>query len=578
MKISQKLILGILGMATLSGIIGAISANQQLKIAKYLAEQEAEEVAGLLGYFVSHELEQHEIRSQDLILAHLQEHVESLHKKRQRDLEIVDRNKIILADVVTADIGTRLDSDRNNEVGKTIDDGIPRTYVEISPEYPKGIQLIAVAFKTSNHQTMGAVILEYTPLYKAALAIAHKNIIVTSIISLACGIFALAVGYLLSITISNPIKQLQQAVMNLAEGKLDTRVNIHSQDEIGELAASFNKMADDLQYSRHKLVNANEQLRDEISERQQAEAELQQALKDLKKTQIQLIQSEKMSSLGQLVAGVAHEINNPVNFIYGNLQHADDYTQQLLLLIKLYQNYYPNPEPEIKNANAEADIEYLTEDLPKMLSSMKMGAKRIREIVLSLRIFSRLDEAEFKTVDLHEGIDSTLLILQHRIKAQNNRPEIKVVKQYGEMPEIQCFAGQMNQVFMNLLANAIDALEDCFQKELCPNPLIRISSEQVNENAIIRIADNGVGISEEIQSRLFDPFFTTKPIGKGTGMGLSISYQIIHDKHGGSLQCISSPGKGAEFVITIPVRLAKIAPAAVKLSASIFNNSDYHSQ
>ncbi|MEH2113024.1 ATP-binding protein [Nostoc sp.] len=563
MKISQKLISGILGIATLSGIIGAISAHQQLEIAKYLAQQEAEEVAGLLGYFVSHEFEDHKMRSQNEMLAHLQEHVESLHKQRQRDLEIVDQNKIILADVVTEDIGTLLDHDRNNEVGKTIQDGITRTYIEASPEYPNGIKLIAVAFKTSKNETIGAVILEYTPLYQAALATARKNILVTSVISLGCSIFALTASYILSKTISKPIKQLQEAVMNLAEGKLDTRVSIRSHDEIGELATSFNKMADDLQSSRDELVNANEQLRDEITERQLAEAELQQALKDLKKTQIQLIQSEKMSSLGQLVAGVAHEINNPVNFIYGNLQHTDDYTQQLLLLIKLYQNYYPNPEPEIKNANEEADIEYLTEDLPKMLTSMKMGAKRIREIVLSLRIFSRLDEAEFKTADLHEGIDSTLLILQHRIKAQNNRPEIQVVKEYGKVPQIQCFAGQLNQVFMNLLANAIDALEDTCQKELCPNPLIRISSEQINENAIVRITDNGIGIPKEIQSRLFDPFFTTKPIGKGTGMGLSISYQIITDKHGGSLQCISSPGQGAEFVISIPIRVAKSAQSSI---------------
>ncbi|WP_341526964.1 ATP-binding protein [Nostoc sp. UHCC 0302] len=560
MKISQKLILGFLGIATLTGVLGAIAANQQSKTAKYLAQQEAQEVAGLLGYFANHELEDHEFKSRDEMLAQLQRHVEALHNQRQRDLEIVDRNKIILADVVTEDVGTRLEHDLNNEVGKTIQDGIPRTYVEISSEYPNGIQLIAVPFKTSKNETIGAVILEYTPLYKAAMATAQESIIATLSMSLVSAVLALAAGYLTSKSISEPIKKLQQAVLNLAEGKLDTRVNIRSQDEIGELATSFNKMADDLQQSRAKLINANEQLRDEITERQQAEAEVQQALKDLQKTQAQLIQSEKMSSLGQLVAGVAHEINNPVNFIHGNLLHVQEYAECLMNFVQLYQKHHPNPAPEIQAEAEKIDLVFLQEDLPKIVDSMAMGTERIRQIVLSLRNFSRIDEAEYKAVNIHEGIDSTLLILQHRLKAKAEMPTIEVIRDYGNLPLVECYPGQLNQVFMNLLANGIDALEEANTKhkhsQLKDNPrriIIRtsvIDSEWVQ----IAIADNGPGIPETARQHLFNPFFTTKPIGKGTGMGLSISYQIITEKHCGKIQYFSTPTEGTEFIIQIPIQ------------------------
>jgi two-component system, NtrC family, sensor kinase len=383
------------------------------------------------------------------------------------------------------------------------------------------------------------------------------------------------IGFLIARTITRYLKVVTQVAQRVTqESNFDLQAPVITEDEVGILAISFNQLIQQVkqllaeQYeANQKLEFYSETLEGKIEERTQALRQKNIALKDtlqeLRRTQSQLIQNEKMSSLGQLVAGIAHEINNPVNFIYGNLNYTDDYTQELLSLLQLYQKYYPYPEPEIQNAQKEADIEYLTDDLPKMLASMKIGANRIREIVLSLRIFSRLDEAEFKTADIHEGIDSTLLILQHRLKSQSvdpkrlvdrHRPQITVIKDYCEIPKIQCFAGQLNQVFMNILANAIDALEEAFQKGFCPEPRIRISSAQVNENVTIQIADNGTGIPEAIQSHLFDPFFTTKPVGKGTGMGLSISYQIITEKHGGSLCCISSPGQGAEFVITIPIR------------------------
>ncbi len=287
--------------------------------------------------------------------------------------------------------------------------------------------------------------------------------------------------------------------------------------------------------------------------------ELELALHNLQKTQAQLIQTEKMSSLGQMVAGVAHEINNPVSFVYGNLTYANQYTQDLLNLVSLYQQHDPNPAQEIQEQIAAIDLDFLIEDLPKILSSMKVGAERISQIVLTLRNFSRLDEAQMKQVDIHEGIDSTLLILQHLLKAHGKHPSIEVIKEYGTLPLVQCYAGQLNQVFMNILANAIDALNSYNTQrspsEIQSNPsTIRIRTEMLGSDYVtVRIADNGSGMTEEVRGKLFDPFFTTKPVGKGTGLGLSISYQIVVEKHGGVLKCVSQPGQGAEFWIEIPV-------------------------
>jgi signal transduction histidine kinase len=338
---------------------------------------------------------------------------------------------------------------------------------------------------------------------------------------LISALIAVALADKTSRAIAQPIETVTNVAQQVArESNFNLQVPVTTQDEIGVLAVSFN------------------QLIQRVSEYTQ----------ELKQTQSQLIQTEKMSSLGQMVAGIAHEINNPVNFIGGNIDYANKYIQDLTDLVTLYQEYYPNPPDAILERIEDIELEFLREDLPKTLSSMKMGADRIREIVVSMRNFSRSDDGNMKSADIHEGIDSTLVILNHRLKQG-----IQVIKQYGKLPAVECSPAQLNQVFMNVIGNAIDALEEVKKGDKGYSPTIWISTEVTADNTVtVKIRDNGPGIAAGCAQQIFDPFFTTKSIGKGTGLGLAISYQIVA-KHHGKIEVNSQIGQGTEFVITLPV-------------------------
>ncbi|WP_414526925.1 sensor histidine kinase [Nodularia chucula] len=378
--------------------------------------------------------------------------------------------------------------------------------------------------------------------------------------------FSVAIAAALAIytsrLIAHPLEIVTKVAIRITqESNFQLRANINSNDEVGTLATSLNQLVEwvgdytqELEIARQTLEQrveertqeleiARQTLEQRVEERTQ---ELEKILQDLKETQGQLIQTEKMSSLGEMVAGIAHEVNNPVNFIHGNIQCANDYIEELLNLINLYQQEYPEPTDIIAETIEEIDLNFVSQDLCKLLTSMKIGAQRIRGIVLSLRNFSRLDEATIKDVNIHEGIENTLLILNHRIKQ-----EITLVKNYGDLPLIECYPAQLNQVFMNILSNAIDALQE---QNNSRDKQIIIDTETLDESFIkVGIKDNGSGIPPEIMNKLFNPFFTTKPIGKGTGLGLSICYQIIK-QHEGKINVTSELGKGTEFMIILPVK------------------------
>lgn len=385
------------------------------------------------------------------------------------------------------------------------------------------------------------------------------------------GTIALGFAFINSRIIARPIQTLTRiARQSITEANFDLQVDINQRDEVGILANTFNQLTRSVQHlleeqkaARIQLANYNQTLATEVEIRTQElyekNQELEQLLTRLQRTQLQMVQSEKMSALGQMVAGIAHEINNPVNFIHGNLGHVAEYGESLLKFLEVYGTVYPDPNPTIAAQAEDLDIEFIQEDLPKVLESMKVGTERIRQIVLSLRNFSRTDETDIKAVDLHEGLENTLLILQHRLKEKPEHPAIEVVRDYGTLPLVECYPGQLNQAFMNILANAIDALEETHGQSTYqeiqqhPGQITIITRTPEPQWVEVTIKDNGPGMPEAVRQRIFDPFFTTKPVGKGTGMGMPITYQVVHEKHHGKLSCSSTPGEGTRFVLKLPI-------------------------
>jgi two-component system NtrC family sensor kinase len=447
-----------------------------------------------------------------------------------------------------------------------------------NPVIAQVLPFSSTLFGVSQRRGMTIALLDLHQLQQAA-----SRRFFTSTLTLLFGIITilLLMAVLLQESVLRPLQELNAAVAQSKKTGIFPMPKSIPANEIQYLASTFDEV--------FRQLEVHEKLQAEIAQRRQIEStlreseareraksqELERTLDHLKQTQARLIQTEKISSLGQLVAGVAHEINNPVNFIHGNLTHVEDYSKDLLRLIHLYQTHYPEPHGDIQTEAEEMDLGFLEEDLPKILQSMKIGTDRIRQIVLALRTFSRMDEAEFKAVNIHEGIDSTLLILQHRLKPRPEHPEIEIVREYGELPPVECYPGQLNQVFMNILANAIDALEEqnsspilgnasFVNPETPPSPQHRITIRTAVvdcEWIHIAIADNGPGMPLSVQRQIFNPFFTTKPVGKGTGMGMAISYQIITEKHGGTLTCESISGEGTEFVIRIPIQQRAVKAA-----------------
>ena len=583
LKVGQKISLGYtiaLGIAVLGSIIGVVIGDNFHQKAIEHEEDANEEFKLIAGL----NFELSETHKHFLVFPAILEQPEKLSRNYALFIEHQEKFKEKWKEFKETEGGTGGVEEEEGELEAVQDfleayGNIPEAYIEETNKFLREINILDLQAENSeeikaklldfnkkdlilklDNVSQGLIKLterleeeyELAKSYTAAASKLRSRIIFGSILLsvVVAAILAIYITY----TISYPLKiSTKVAKIVTREANFDLQAPIVTNDEVGILSQSLNELI----FKVNKLLKERDIINRSLHEKN---IYLEKTLQELQTTQTQLIQSEKMSSLGQLVAGIAHEINNPVSFIHGNLVHATEYIQELLELLALYQDCYPTPSQEIQSQMEAIELGFVVKDLMKLLSSMQVGTERIRDIVLSLRNFSRLDEADFKRVDIHEGIDNTLMILRNRLQATEKRPEVAVIKNYGELPFIECYPGQLNQVFMNLLTNAIDALEESNKGfsyvdiEAEPNT-ITISTQLLDKQWVrIIIADNGLGINQDVESKLFDPFFTTKPVGKGTGLGLSISYQIVTDKHGGKIYCNSQLGQGTEFVLEIPVK------------------------
>ncbi|PHM11487.1 sensor histidine kinase [Nostoc sp. 'Peltigera malacea cyanobiont' DB3992] len=452
------------------------------------------------------------------------------------------------------------------QVSQTGSETSLRTTIDGKPALVEILPFSSTLFGQANRRGMTIAILDVEELQQQAW-----KTFSTSTFTLLVGMSAILalMTVMIQRSILHPLQRLNKAVTD--------------SQSIDHFVMPTGLPDNEIQFLAHTIqaaatrVEAYQQLEQEVAQRKQAEAallaseaqlrqqtqDLEKAIQDLQQVQMQIIQSEKMSALGNLVAGVAHEINNPVGFLKGSLSNATEYVQDLLNHLHHYQQAYPNPSSNIQDHAEEIDLEFLTEDLPKLILSMKGATDRVGDISTSLRTFSRSDTEHPVQFNLYQGLDSTLLILKYRLKANELRPAIEVVRLYDKIPAIACFSGQINQVFMNILANAIDALEESNQRQSYeylkqhPNRItIKIGLTEDQQSVIVRIKDNGIGMTDDVKQKIFEHLFTTKGVGKGTGLGLAIARQVIVDKHHGTLNCVSSPGNGTEFIIEIPVQQA----------------------
>jgi len=568
-RLSKQLLLGFgiswatVGLITLWVNQGLIEANLEQEV-----QQRAQSIAHGLEFTIEGVIELHQASTLRRVVQNYATLPAIL------EIAIVDPDGMTVVHSVQG-TNNKLYTRVHPELATAIEDSIRTGEVSSVRTKLKGKSAIAQLlpfssslFSATGHRGLAIVIVDLKQIKQRAW-----RTFFTSTLTLGGGTLMILflMGLLIQRYVLKPLKRLNDSVERSQQTGIFSIPAVLSANEIGFLANTFGNVF----FQRAQVETA---LRTSEERERSKSQQLGITLQELRQTQAKLIHTEKMSSLGQIVAGVAHEINNPVSFIYSNIEPANEYVSDLLQLVNLYQKTYPELTPELQALTEEIHLDFLIEDLQKLLLSMKLGASRIRDIVLSLRTFSRLSEADIKAVDIHESIDSSLLLLQHRLKQAETGLEVEIVKKYGQLPLVECYASELNQVFLHILNNAIDALETVTNKSgrqtekplssvlpgskanfdspksSVPACQIRIRTEVLSEERVaIYIADNGPGIPDELQARLFDPFFTTKPIGQGTGLGLSICYQIVVDKHGGNLKCFSELGHGSEFAIEIPV-------------------------